>query len=225
MQIYFSHICDGTDVQADWRRSCTYGRAPNAIDISHDSLTCPTYTDTGPPFLYGDSDTPPHLVAFYDTLGIRRTYSGPPPLGGTNMRVYWVFWCFASHATIFQSYNWRHRCAGGLKKLYMYLRSGSQRHRHFAGFLNVPVLHRHATTLFIRWFRHIAPFSRLLRHPGDTENVRGMDNYSRGTRGECDPHHCFSLFVSHCSLYSRQWKQDIKQKYVIIIHVCFPRTI
>ena len=24
--------------------------------------------------LYGDSDTPPHLVAFYDTLGIRRTY-------------------------------------------------------------------------------------------------------------------------------------------------------
>ena len=33
MQRYFSHICDGTDVQADWR-SCTYGRAPNAIDIS-----------------------------------------------------------------------------------------------------------------------------------------------------------------------------------------------
>ena len=25
---------NGTDVQADWRRSCTYGRAPNAIDIS-----------------------------------------------------------------------------------------------------------------------------------------------------------------------------------------------
>ena len=68
MQRYFSHICDGTDVQADW--SCTYGRAPNAIDISHGSLTCPSYTDTGPSFLYGDSDTPPHLVAFYDTLGI-----------------------------------------------------------------------------------------------------------------------------------------------------------
>ena len=29
----------------------------------------------------------------------------------------------------------------------MYLRSGSQRHRHFAGFFNVPVLHRHGTTL------------------------------------------------------------------------------
>ena len=35
----------------------------------------------------------------------------------------WVYWCFTSHATIFQSYMWRHRCASGLKKLY--LRSGS----------------------------------------------------------------------------------------------------
>ena len=32
MQRYFSHICDGTDVQADWR-SCTYGRTPNAKNI------------------------------------------------------------------------------------------------------------------------------------------------------------------------------------------------
>ena len=37
MQQYFSLICDGTDVQADWR-SCTQGRAPNAIDISQGSL-------------------------------------------------------------------------------------------------------------------------------------------------------------------------------------------
>ena len=28
----------------------------------------------------------------------------------------WVYLCFTSHATIFQSYVWRHRCAGGLKK-------------------------------------------------------------------------------------------------------------
>ena len=41
MQWYFSHICDGTDVQADWR-SRTYGRAPNAIDISQGSLTWPS---------------------------------------------------------------------------------------------------------------------------------------------------------------------------------------
>ena len=79
MQQYFSHICDGTDVQADWRRSCTYGRATNAIDISLGSLTCPSYTDTGPPFLYGYSDTPSHLVAFYDTLEIRSTYSQLKP--------------------------------------------------------------------------------------------------------------------------------------------------
>ena len=32
-----------------------------------------------------------------------------------------------------------HRCAGGLKKKWD-LRSGSQRHRHFVGFFNVPVL-------------------------------------------------------------------------------------
>ena len=74
MQRYFSHICHGTDVQADWR-SCTYGRAPNAIEISYCSLTCPSYTDTGPTILYGDTDTQPHLVAFLDTLGIRRMYS------------------------------------------------------------------------------------------------------------------------------------------------------
>ena len=59
MQRYFIHIYDSTDVQADWRRSCTYGLAPNAIDTSHASLTCPSCTDTGPPILYGDSDTAP----------------------------------------------------------------------------------------------------------------------------------------------------------------------
>ena len=30
--------------------------------------------------------------------------------------VWFGYWCFTSHATIFQSYMWRHRCAGGLKK-------------------------------------------------------------------------------------------------------------
>ena len=77
MERCFSYLCDGTDVQADWRISCTYGRAPNAIDISQGSLTYPSYTDTGPTFLYGDFDTPPQLVAFYDMLGIRRMYSRP----------------------------------------------------------------------------------------------------------------------------------------------------
>ena len=49
--------------------------------------------------------------------------------------------CLTSQLTIFQLYMWRHthRCAGGLKKK-LDLRSGSQRHRHFVGFFNVPVL-------------------------------------------------------------------------------------
>ena len=43
------------------------------------ALTCPSYTDTGPTFSYGNCDTPPHLVAFCDTLGMRRTYSRLEP--------------------------------------------------------------------------------------------------------------------------------------------------
>ena len=35
------------DMQAAWRRQLTYGRAPNAIDISKGSLKCPSNNDTG----------------------------------------------------------------------------------------------------------------------------------------------------------------------------------
>ena len=78
MQRYLSYICDGTDVQVDWRRSCTYGRAPNAIDISQGSLMCQYNTETGPTFFQLFQETAP-LVAFYDTL--RRTYSHLKPPG------------------------------------------------------------------------------------------------------------------------------------------------
>ena len=67
----------------------------------------------------------------------------------------WVYLSFTSQTTIFQLYIWRRRCAGGLKKK-LFLRSGSQCHRHYVGFFNVPVLHRHGTTLFIPW-SHIPP--------------------------------------------------------------------
>ena len=81
-----------------WQHRCAGGlkkkwylrSGPNAIDISQGSLTCPTYTDTGPPFLYGDSDTSPHLVAFYDPLGIRRTYSRLKPPSSSRGRKYFV---------------------------------------------------------------------------------------------------------------------------------------
>ena len=86
MQWYFSHICDGTDVQADWR-SWTYGRAPNAIDISQGSLTWRYYTDTGHPFYTVTPTYRPYLVAFYDTLGIHRTYSRlKPPVSSRGLR-------------------------------------------------------------------------------------------------------------------------------------------
>ena len=75
--IFQSHI---------WRHRCAGGlkkklylRSGSPMGVSRGSLTCPSYTDMGPPFLYGDSDTSPHLVAFYDTLGIRRTYSRLKP--------------------------------------------------------------------------------------------------------------------------------------------------
>ena len=42
LTIFQSYMWRHIDVQADWRRSWTYGRAPNAIDISQGSLTCPS---------------------------------------------------------------------------------------------------------------------------------------------------------------------------------------
>ena len=60
------------------------------------------------------------------------------------MKVNWLFNVTINDISV--KYMTAHRCAAGLKKLD--LRSGSQCHRHFAGFFNVPVLHRHETTLF-----------------------------------------------------------------------------
>ena len=63
-----------------------------------------------------------------------------------------------------------HRCAGGLKKM-LDLRSGSQRHRHFVGFFNVPVQTPTRDHPFYTAILTHRPFSRLLRHAGDTEDV------------------------------------------------------
>ena len=40
LTIFQSYMWRHIDVQADWRRSRTYGRAPNVIDISFGSITC-----------------------------------------------------------------------------------------------------------------------------------------------------------------------------------------
>ena len=55
-----------------------------------------------------------------------------------------------------------HRCAGGLMKK-LDIRSGSHAIDISWGSLTWPSKHRHGTTLLIRWFRHTAPLSRLLR--------------------------------------------------------------
>ena len=47
----------------------------------------------------------------------------------------------------------------------------------------MPVLHRHGTTHSIRWFRHTAPFSRPLRHAGDTEDVYSRLKTPASSRG------------------------------------------
>ena len=58
------------------------------------------------------------------------------------------------------SVMWRHRCAGGLKKLF--LRSGSQRHRHFVGLFNVSVKGPTWGPPLLRLFREIVPFNDTL---------------------------------------------------------------
>ena len=67
---------------------------------------------------------------------------------------------------------WRHiDVQGGLKKK-LDLRSGSQRHRHFVGFFNMPFqAPTQNNPFYIRLFRETALFSRLLRHAGDTEDT------------------------------------------------------
>ena len=52
-------------------------------------------------------------------------------------KVNWLFNVTINDISV--TYVTAHRCAGGLKKKFD-LRSGSQRHRHFVGFFNVPVL-------------------------------------------------------------------------------------
>ena len=50
----------------------------------------------------------------------------------------WIWLFNVTYNDISVIYVTAHRCAGGLKKK-LNLRSGSQRHRHFVGFFNVPV--------------------------------------------------------------------------------------
>ena len=71
--------------------------------------------------------------------------------------------CLTSQLTIFQSYMWRHIAVqADRRRSWTYGRAPNAIDIS-QGSLTCPSKHRHGTNLFIRWFRHTAPFSRLLR--------------------------------------------------------------
>ena len=71
--------------------------------------------------------------------------------------------CLTSQGTIFQLYMWRHiDVQADWRRSWTYGRAPNAIDIS-QGSLTCPSKHRHGTTLFIRWFRHTAPFSRLLR--------------------------------------------------------------
>ena len=100
------------------------------------SLTCPSKHRLGANLLQRlFLETAP-----FSSLGIRRTHSRLNPRGWVNPRGLseWDWLFNVTGYDISDIYVTAHRCAGGLKKK-LNLRSGSQRHRYFVGFFNVPV--------------------------------------------------------------------------------------
>ena len=79
-------------MQADWRGlklDLRSGSQRHRHFVGYFNVRARRSTDTGPTFLYGDSDTPPQLVAFHDTLRIRRTHPRLSPRALTGI---WKKW-------------------------------------------------------------------------------------------------------------------------------------
>ena len=74
-RVYWCFTSHATIFQLYMWRHRWSGGVKKKLCLRSGSLTCPSYTDTGPPFLYDYAEKSPHLVAFNDTLGIRRTYT------------------------------------------------------------------------------------------------------------------------------------------------------
>ena len=84
--------------------------------------------------------------------------------------VYWLFNVTINDISVI--YVTAHRCAGGLKKKMLDLRSGSQRHRHFVGFFNVPVLAPTRDHPFLYGDSDTPPhLVAFYDHAGDTEDT------------------------------------------------------
>ena len=64
LTIFQSYMWRHIDVQADWRRSWTYGRAPNAIDISQHSV------NTRPESIFRDPDVVRELSRLHENFVI-----------------------------------------------------------------------------------------------------------------------------------------------------------
>ena len=75
----------------------------------------------------------------------------------------WIWLFNVTFNDISVIYVTAHRCAGGSKKK-LNLRSGSQRHKHFVGFFNVPVQAPTRDPPFYSYSEKPPHFSRLLRH-------------------------------------------------------------
>ena len=78
MQRYVSYICDGKDVQVNF--SCSYRRAPNAIDISY--------------------------IVHIKTILVKIPHGRANSL---EILSFSLIGCLMSHATIFQLFMWRHK--------------------------------------------------------------------------------------------------------------------
>ena len=87
----------------------------------------------------------------------------PSVLCGFQYEVMWIG-SFASQLTIFQSYNRRHiDVQANWRRSWTYGRTPNAIDI-LQGSLTCPSKYRHGTNLFIRWFRHTAQISRLLRY-------------------------------------------------------------
>ena len=117
----------------------TYGRVPNAIDISSGSLACPSKHRQG---------TTLFIRRFRYTAQISRLLRHAEETQDVFLDLNpGVLTGVASHATISKLYILdgiyltAHRCAGGLK-------SGFQRHKYSVGYLTCPSKYQHGTNLF-----------------------------------------------------------------------------
>ena len=101
---------------------------------------------------------------------------------------------------------------------------GLPRHRHFVGFFNVLVVHRHGTTLFIRWFRQTAPFSRLLRSRwGYGGHILDLTpGLSRGLKSRnCPPYpHAGRRYIAQVADWVElNWLFNVTINDISVIHV------